>query len=136
MIGRLRAPWSWLSAAKQRRSPARQSEAASVRVAIDALILDGSAGERRVAWGAIQRIMAVSSVGYVGDTTLLIIELADGDTFVVHDAEAHQPALVAAIDALPGAVSSLVWRLHLMAEPEVPLEVYRRSNGDQQCESG
>jgi hypothetical protein len=131
VTGSRRAPWSWFSAVQRRRPPMRQSEASLSGVAAGGLIVDGSAGERRVPWSAIQRIMAASSAGYVRDTMLLIIELSDGRIFIVRDADPHQPALVAALDtALPGTVSSAVWQLRLMAAPEVPVEVYRRSDGD------
>jgi hypothetical protein len=95
------------------------------------LIVNGSTGGRHVPWSAVQRIVAASSAGFVGDTRLLLMEFADGDNLMVSEIDPHWSALVAAIEtAFPDTGLSVSWQLRLMAAPDQPVEIYRRQSID------
>ncbi len=96
-------------------------------VGADGLLVTDEAGERRYRWDEVERVVAASSAGWIGETIFLAIALAGEDTLVVSETNAHWSALVDAIATrLPGAEPPAEWQLRLLATPDHPLGIYQR----------
>lgn len=109
------------------RLPSRRQGVVLGGVGVDGLFVTSRAGERRFLWDEVERVVAASSAGYVGDTAFLVIAFADGETLVVPETDRHWSTLIDAVATrLPGTEPLAQWQLRLMAAPDLPLELYQR----------
>ena len=70
----------------------------------------------------IARLVATRQPGYIGDTTILVAELASGDILGADEHDAEWPVLLTALDRSGRtALSSMEWTLRLAADCTVPI---------------
>jgi hypothetical protein len=126
MIDDGRSRWSWLRTMKPRDLAARRLEAVLSSIEAGGFIVQDGGDERSVPWSAVQRIVAANSVGYLGDRTMLIIELPGEEVFIVFETAPVWRELVAAIEATFLAEVPAAWQVRLIATPDLHVELYRR----------
>ena len=97
-----------------------------MRVSQGGLHFRRGAIDRLIPWREINCVVAETSVQLIGDTHVLLFELATHDVAVANDTDLAWSSLLEELHLqLPGAKRAATWRLELVASGR-PVEVYRR----------